>query len=127
MTHETSISAQAVRVLRLQGIATLAVATLGAYFAGLPGALSALAGGAVVMLGVVIATAIATRRALSAGSALVTLLKAEAIKIIVIAVGLLAIFKLYRGLVPWALIGGLAAAALIAGAAFQGPEKENNG
>ena len=44
----------------------------------------------------------------------------------VIALLLLAIFKLYRGLVPLALIGGLACAALISGAALRALDEENN-
>jgi ATP synthase protein I len=51
-----------------------------------------------------------------AGTALVLLLRAEAIKIIAIAVLLLLIFKLYASnLVPAALIAGLAVAALLSG------------
>lgn len=53
------------------------------------------------------------------GALLITLLKAEAIKIIVIVLLLLAIYKFYAGLVPLALIGGLASAALIAGAGLR--------
>ncbi len=52
----------------------------------------------------------------TAGSVLITLLKAELTKIVVISVLLLAIFKLYNGLVPMALIGGLAASVLVSGA-----------
>lgn len=52
----------------------------------------------------------------SAGSVLIALLKAEATKIMVICLLLLAIFKLYNGLVPLALIGGLAASVLVSGA-----------
>jgi ATP synthase protein I len=39
---------------------------------------------------------------------------------------LLAIFRLYQGLVPLALIGGLACAALISGAALRALDEENN-
>ena len=62
-----------------------------------------------------------TRKGSSAtpGGALVALLKAEVVKIGVIALVLLAAFKLYVGLVPLALIGGLAAAALMSGAALR--------
>ncbi len=52
----------------------------------------------------------------SAGGVLIALLKAEATKVIVICMQLLAIFKLYDGLVPLALIGGLAASVLVSGA-----------
>lgn len=53
-----------------------------------------------------------------AGSMIVTLLKAEAIKILVIFLTLLLVFKVYAGLVPLALICGLGAAALLSGAAI---------
>jgi ATP synthase protein I len=46
------------------------------------------------------------------------MLKAEAVKILVIAVLLFLVFKLYQQLVPVALIAGLAAAALFSGAAL---------
>lgn len=49
----------------------------------------------------------------------VALLKAEVVRVTVIAALLLAAFKLYKGLVPLALIGGLAAAVLISGAGLQ--------
>lgn len=47
---------------------------------------------------------------------LIALLKAEATKVLVISAQLLAIFKIYAGLVPLALIGGLAISVLVAGA-----------
>ncbi len=50
---------------------------------------------------------------------IVALLKAEAIKILVIVVALFATFKFYAGLVPVALIGGLAVSALFAGAGLR--------
>lgn len=66
------------------------------------------------------------RSSSSPSGALVLLLRAEIIKIGVIALVLLAIFKLYAGLVPLALIGGLACAALISGAAMRTLGEENN-
>ncbi|MDD4929196.1 MAG: ATP synthase subunit I [Gallionella sp.] len=52
----------------------------------------------------------------SPGGVLIALLKAEITKIMVISLQLLAIFKLYDGLVAMALIGGLAASVLVSGA-----------
>ena len=53
-----------------------------------------------------------------AGAILIDLLKAEASKILVIDLLLWATFKIYTNDVPLALILGLAAAALLSGAAF---------
>ena len=61
----------------------------------------------------------------SAGAILISLLKAELIRIIVIALILLAAFKFYRELVPLALIGGLAIAVLISGAGLKALGNEN--
>jgi ATP synthase protein I len=52
-------------------------------------------------------------------------LKAEIVKVFVVAVLLLIVFKLYQGLVPIALIGGLACAALISGAALRTFDEDN--
>jgi len=80
-------------------------------------AVSSLMGGVVALSGGYAGVLMAGRQNdQSAGSVLITLLKAEATKILVICLLLLAIFKLYNGLVPMALIGGLAAAVLVSGA-----------
>lgn len=68
--------------------------------------------------------ALMRKRPATAGSALLSLLKAEAVKIFVIALVLLVIFKFYEELVPLALIGGLACAALISGAALRTLDQE---
>jgi ATP synthase protein I len=49
---------------------------------------------------------------------LIRLLKAEAVKIVIIVLLLWLTFKFYSGLVPLALIIGLAGAALFSGAAI---------
>jgi ATP synthase protein I len=49
---------------------------------------------------------------------LINMLKAEAVKIVLIALLLLIAFKLYKQLVPMALMAGLAASALFSGAAL---------
>jgi ATP synthase protein I len=60
-----------------------------------------------------------------AGAILITMLKAEAVKIFVIALLLFLTFKLYNEhLVPIALILGLAASAILSGAAFIGLDKK---
>jgi ATP synthase protein I len=61
----------------------------------------------------------------NAGAILITMLKAEAVKIFVIALLLFLTFKLYNEhLVPIALILGLAASAILSGAAFFGLDKK---
>jgi ATP synthase protein I len=52
------------------------------------------------------------------------MLKAEAVKILVIALLLFLTFKLYQQLVPIALILGLAASAILSGATFVGLDKK---
>lgn len=99
--------------------AVLLVSLVAYWLAGAHGALSALAGGFAVWIGGQLG-ALSMRPAKNldsgAGTALVLLLRAEAIKIIAIAVLLLLIFKLYASnLVPAALIAGLAVAALLSG------------
>jgi ATP synthase protein I len=61
-----------------------------------------------------------------AGIVLVRLLKGEAVKIAIIALVLLLVFKFYSGLVPLALILGLAGAALMSGAAIFSINQKSN-
>lgn len=107
-------------MLKIQLIATLAVAVVVLFISGLNASISAMLGGASVLLGASAASAIAKRgeKSTEASVILINLLKAEAVKILVIIVLLVIIFKLYKQLVPFALIAGLAAAALFSGAAL---------
>lgn len=103
-----------------QVVGALLVGLLAFLLAGLHGGLSSLAGSLAVWAGSFLAM-LSMRRAggknnADAGAALLLLLRAEAIKIVVIALLLLATFKVYKpGLVPLALIAGLAVAALLSG------------
>ncbi len=108
------------KMLRVQIIATLAVAVIAVVISGLHAGLSALAGGGAVIISAFIASKVAERTAKNkdASAILVNLLKAEAVKILCILVLLFVTFKLYKQLVPFALIAGLAAAALFSGAAL---------
>ncbi len=108
------------KMLKVQLVATLVVAVVALLVSGLNASVSAVLGGATVLLGAITATLIAKR---SAGAEdptaiLVNLLKAEAVKILVIIILLAIIFNVYKQLVPFALIAGLAAAALFSGAAL---------
>ena len=95
--------------------------------AGVHAALSALAGGVSVILGAFVAMKmVAANRSVEAGGVLITLLKAEAIKIAVVTVFLFFVFKFYQGLVPLSLIGGLAGSALASGAGLRSVDNEKN-
>lgn len=111
------------KMLRLQIIATAVVVIASLLISGLHASISALAGGVAVILGALIGARIAQRKNKEAAAVLVNLLKAEAIKIIVIVAILFVTFKVYKQLVPFALIAGLAAAALISGAAMSKLDK----
>ena len=108
------------KMLKVQLVATLTVAVLALLVSGLNASVSAVLGGASVVLGALAATAIAKRGANKEDptAILVNLLKAEAVKILVIIILLVIIFNVYKQLVPFALIAGLAAAALFSGAAL---------
>ncbi len=101
--------------------------------AGVHGGLSSLAGSLAVWVGSLLAM-LSMRQAsdkknASAGAALLLLLRAEAIKIVVIALLLWATFKIYaQSLVPLALIAGLAVAALLSGVGISRvSEEQSNG
>lgn len=115
------------KMLRLQLMATGFIAIISLVVSGLHAGFSALAGGAAVILGAFIAAKIAQRSEQQnhASAVLINLLKAEATKILVIFIVLLVVFKLYKQLVPFALIAGLAAAALVSGAAMSKLDKTN--
>jgi ATP synthase protein I len=90
-------------------------------------AVSALAGGMSAVLGGLAGSMIARNgdKKNNAGSIIITMLKAEAVKIFVIVLLLFLTFKLYNEhLVPIALILGLAASAILSGAAFIGLDKK---
>lgn len=112
------------QMAKWQIMATLVVGLVAGYFAGLHGALSALAGGGSAIVGGLAASLIARRSDSKAATnkeaaaILVSLLKAEAVKILTIIILLFITFKIYTAhLVPWALILGLAAAAIVSGMA----------
>ncbi len=105
------------KAARWQIIVTLAFCVVYLLISSVNAAISSFLGGAAALAGGY-AGVLMTRRRVdqSAGSVLVALLKAELTKIMVICLLLLVIFKLYNGLVPLALIGGLAASVLVSGA-----------
>ena len=123
MTENTTTAAIFSKMLRLQLTATAIVAIASLAISGLHAGVSALLGGAVVIIAAFIASKIAQRKSVEAAAVLVNLLKAEAVKVLIIIVLLFITFKVYKQLVPFALIVGLAAAALVSGAAMSKLDK----
>jgi len=104
-------------MLRSQLIATVTVAVIAFFVSGVNGSVSAVAGGLSVVLAAFVASRVAISKRKDAASVLGSMLKAELIKIVLIVLFLyLTIKGLKQDLVPWALIVGLAAAAIISGA-----------
>lgn len=114
---KTTINQAFNKAAHWQIIVTLVFCVVYLLFSSVNAAISTFLGGAAALIGGY-AGVLMTRRRVdqSAGSVLVALLKAELAKIMVICLLLLMIFKLYNGLVPLALIGGLAASVLVSGA-----------
>ena len=123
MTENTTSTAVFSKMLRLQLIATAVVAIASLIIAGSNAGVSALLGGAAVIIAAFVASKIAQRKSVDAAAVLVNLLKAEALKVLIIIVLLFMVFKVYKQLVPFALIIGLAAAALVSGAAMSQLDK----
>ncbi len=119
----TSTAAVFSKMLRLQLIATAIVVIVSLLISGMHAGLSALLGGLAVIIGAFFGSKIAQRNNKNATAVLMNLLKAEAVKVILIFVLLLIVFKVYKQLVPFALIVGLAAAALVSGAAMSKLDK----
>ncbi len=122
------------QMVKWQLLATISVAVMSFILAesfgvvsGQYAAISALAGGMSAVMGGLAGALIARSgdKKNNAGAILITMLKAEAVKIFVIALLLFLTFKLYsEHLVPIALIVGLAASAILSGAAFFGLDKK---
>lgn len=114
------------KTARWQIILTILISGISLLFAGLSAAISAIAGGASVTVGGYAGMMMARRsNARTSGDILISLLKAEAVKVLVIAMLLLIIFKYYQGLVPLSLIAGLAGSALASGAGLRAIKNDN--
>lgn len=111
------------KMLQLQLTATAVVAIVALVLSDVSAAISAVAGGASVTIGAFFAAKIAQKSKKDATAVLVNLLKAEAVKVLVIVILLFITFIVYKQLVPFALIAGLAATALISGAAMSRLDK----
>lgn len=117
MATSTEVFSQ---VIKIQLIAVMILATIVMISFNLNASISVILGGSSVMIGSYIASVV-SRRSVNqqdATAVLLNLLKAEAVKIMVILLLLFLVFKFYAGLVPFALIGGLAITAIFSGAAL---------
>ena len=113
----TKISRAFSKAARWQIIMTVLISGVSLLAAGMNAAISAIAGGVSVIVGGFAGMMMARRpNGGTPGGILFSLLKAEVIRVLVIAMLLLVAFRYYRGLVSWALIGGLAGAVLVSGA-----------
>ena len=130
----TTISRAFSKAARWQIIITVLISGVSLLVSGVDAAISAIAGGAAViaggfagMIGGLAGMTMAQRlNGLTPSVVLMSLLKAEAIKVLVIVMLLLVTFKFYRGLVPMFLILGLAGSALASGAGLRAMNNEKN-
>lgn len=112
--------------LRWQLIIMMFLAFVSWTYVGFHAAASTILGGSAIILGGYIGVgAIRNSSNATAGTILIAMLKAEAVRIIIIIFILLIAFKFYKELVPMALIGGLAATALISGVGLRTLGNEN--
>jgi ATP synthase protein I len=115
------------KAVRWQFIVTVLISGVSLLVAGVNAAISAFSGGASVIIDGYAAMMMAGRpNSGTPGAVLISLLKAEAVKVLVIAMLLLVTFKFYQGLVPLSLIGGLAGSALASGAGLRAVNNEND-
>ncbi|MCR4299926.1 MAG: ATP synthase subunit I [Gallionella sp.] len=123
----TKISRAFNKAARWQIIITVFISCVSLLVAGTNAAISAIAGGASVIVGGFAGMMMARRpNGGTPDAVMFSLLKAEVIKVLVIAVLLLVTFRYYRGLVPLFLIGGLAGAVLASGAGLLTVNNEND-
>ena len=123
----TKISRAFSKAARWQIIMTVLISGVSLLAAGMNAAISAIAGGASVIVGGFAGMMMARRpNGGTPGGILFSLLKAEVIRVLVIATLLLVAFGYYRGLVSCALIGGLAGAVLLSGAGLRAVNNEHD-
>jgi len=102
------------RIAGWQLLATVAIAAIAGWWAGLHGALSALLGGLVnITAGVVYAVVVGLRRAPSAGDTVRTMIRAEAAKITLIVLQLWLVLTTYRDVVPAALLAAFVVTVVV--------------
>ena len=106
-------------VMRWQLIVTMAMVLVLGFASGIHGAASALLGGVVSIISAAAFSAIISRyKGVSAGGALITALKAEAVKVVVMVILLWLVLTLYKDVVAVGFIGTFALTVLIFGMAL---------
>ena len=114
-------------VVRWQVIATVALAVVAAILWGRDGAISAALGGAVnVVAGWVYGWRVSRGEARTAGEALQTMLRAEAIKILLIFAGLWTALSVYKDMVHVAFFAAFVITVLVFAAAIAVPDAKQN-
>lgn len=105
--------------MRWQLIVTTAMVLVLGFASGIHGAASALLGGVVSIISAAAFSAIISRyKGVSAGGALITALKAEAVKVVVMVILLWLVLTLYKDVVAVGFIGTFALTVLIFGMAL---------
>jgi ATP synthase protein I len=106
-------------VMRWQLIVTMAMVLVLGFASGIHGAASALLGGVVSIISAAAFSAIISRyKGVTAGGALITALKAEAVKVVVMVILLWLVLTLYKDVVAVGFIGTFALTVLIFGMAL---------
>ena len=101
-------------VFGLQVLATIIIASIAAWLAGVHGAISAALGGLIsVIAGLAFVLLTARNKVRSAGEVLIVALKAEAAKLFLAILLLLLVLALYQDVVVVGLIGSFVASILI--------------
>ena len=114
-------------VVRWQVIATAALAVVAAILWGRDGAISAALGGAVnVVAGSVYGWRVSRGEARTAGEALQTMMRAEAIKILLIFAGLWIALSVYKEMVHVAFFAAFVITVLVFAAAIAVPDAKQN-
>ena len=107
-----------------QVLATMIVALIATWFAGVHGAISAALGGLIsIIAGLVFVLLTARHKVRSAGEVLLVALKAEAAKLFLAIVLLLLVFAAYREVVAVGLIGSFIVSILIFSLALLAADK----
>lgn len=120
--------AQPIRtVVRWQVIATVVLAIVAAFLWGKDGAVSAALGGAVnVIAGWIYGWRISRGEARTAGEALQTMLRAEAIKVLLIIAGLWIALSVYKDIVHVAFFAAFVITVVVFAAAIAVPDADDN-
>ena len=114
-------------VVRWQVIATAVLAIVAAFFWGMNGAVSAALGGGVnVIAGWVYGWRISRGEARTAGEALQTMLRAEAIKVLLIIAGLWIALSVYKDMVHVAFFAAFVITVVVFAAAIAVPGADDN-